>query len=390
MKEDKYAPIQQETPGMVSPDKPKIKKNKKMVLVFFAVAFIAIVFAGLFGMRSLGLFGKKAVSVPAEVQTSEMQLKQLLEERRELESRIRTLEEERENLQTNMAEMLAKRVEPLQRQVEELESIRNEISSLRREMANLVVVREEEETEEEWEPKEGSDSETILFSQLAEYNERLDKLASSERIEPKFSKAKGVQTGQMIKGRLLTALISSTAVQDFYAVVETTEGFSVEGKMTLPAGVRFLGKVIPDFASRRIFVKIEKMQYKDVEMPVSGLVLDERGNPGLVTKYIDPLNQAMWSSLIPNMLAAAADAAQDMVTYYDRDYYEERERPEFSERNVALQGAADSLRMQARILAEIQARKSPVIIVERDIPVQIQVTERIPLDILLEAGVVGK
>ncbi len=41
-------------------------------------------------------------------------------------------------------------------------------------------------------------------------------------------------------------------------------------------------------------------------------------------------------------------------------------------------------------LAEIQARKSPVIIVERDIPVQIQVTERIPLDILLEAGVVGK
>ena len=155
MKEDKYAPIQQETPGMVSPDKPKIKKNKKTVLVFFAVAFVAIVFAGLFGMRSLGLFGKKAVPVPAEVQTSEMQLKQLLEERRELESRIRTLEEERENLQTNMAEMLAKRVEPLQRQVEELESIRNEISSLRREMANLVVVRKKKSRKKNGSPRKG-------------------------------------------------------------------------------------------------------------------------------------------------------------------------------------------------------------------------------------------
>ena len=63
-------------------------------------------------------------------------------------------------------------------------------------------------------------------------------------------------------------------------------------------------------------------------------------------------------------------------------------KAEFSERNVALQGC-DSLRMQARILRKY-SEKSPVIIVERDIPVQIQVTERIPLDILLEAGVVGK
>lgn len=30
-------------------------------------------------------------------------------------------------------------------------------------------------------------------------------------------------------------------------------------------------------------VWIEKMQYGDVEMPVSGIVLDERGNPGLLS-----------------------------------------------------------------------------------------------------------
>jgi len=148
--------------------------------------------------------------------------------------------------------------------------------------------------------------------------------------------------------------------------------------------------VVPDFESRRIIVRVEKMQYKDVEMPVSGIVLDERGNPGLVSKYIDPLNQAVWGSLLPNMLAAAADAAQDMTDYYDEDYDMERERPEFSERNIALQGAADALRLQSQILMEMQMRKKPVIIVNKDIPVMIQVTERIPLEILLESGVVGK
>jgi len=101
------------------------------------------------------------------------------------------------------------------------------------------------------------------------------------------------------------------------------------------------------------------MQYKDVEMPVSGIVLDERGNPGLVSKYVDPLNQAMWGTLIPNMLAAAADAAQDMVTYYDETYDEERERPEFSTKNVALQGTADALRFRPRYSRKYRRERSP-------------------------------
>jgi len=50
----------------------------------------------------------------------------------------------------------------------------------------------------------------------------------------------------------------------------------------------------------------------------------------------------------------------------------------------------DALRMQSRILLEMQSRKKPVIIVNRNIPVQIQISERIPLEILIESGVVGK
>lgn len=387
MAEEKYAPVQ-EVSGMTEPQKPKGHKNFKVVLLLLAVGLAVVIGAVLYGMRSFGVFSRPKEQ-PQQVQTSEAQLKQLLEERRELESRIKTLEEERSNLHLNVAEMLDERIGPLQKQLEEVQALQNEIQNLRAEITDMSQLQEEVE-EEPIEPAEGSSGKTTLFSAVQEYTARLAEESKVDIPAPKYTKGKGVQTGRMIPGRLLTTLISSVALQDFYAVVETTESFSVSSGLQLPAGVRFLGKVLPDFESRRIIVKIERMQYGDVEMPVSGIVLDERGNPGLVSKYVDPLNQAMWGSLLPNMLAAAADAAQDMVSYYDEDYDEERERPEFSEKNVALQGAADSLRLQAQILTEMQSRKKPVIIVNKDIPVLVQITERIPLEILLESGVIGK
>jgi len=384
--EEKYAPVS----GMTEPEVPKKKRNVRTALLILGAGVAIVVVALFYGLGSLGILGEKKQQ-PSEIQTSEAQLKQLLEERRELESRIKTLEEERVSLQANMAEMLSEQVKPLQEQVSELVSLKEEIARLQSELeAGRQPQKEPEEPEEKPEPKEGSSQKTALFSALDSYNAKLAEAAKVDVPEPKYTKAKGVQTGQMIKGRLLTTLISSTAIQDFYAVVETTESLSIDGRLSLPAGVRFLGKVVPDYESRRIFVKVEKMQYRDVEMPVSGVVLDERGNPGLVSKYVDPLNQAMWGTLIPNMLAAAADAAQDMVTYYDETYDEERERPEFSTKNVALQGTADALRVQAQILTEIQTRKKPVIIVNKDIPVLVQVTGRVPLDILLESGVTGE
>jgi len=384
--EEKYAPVS----GMTEPEVPKKKRNVRTALLILGAGVAIVVVALFYGLGSLGILGEKKQQ-PSEIQTSEAQLKQLLEERRELESRIKTLEEERVSLQANMAEMLSEQVKPLQEQVSELASLKEEIARLQSELeAERQPQKEPEEPEEKPEPKEGSSQKTTLFSALDSYNAKLAEAAKVDVPEPKYTKAKGVQTGQMIKGKLLTTLISSTAIQDFYAVVETTESLSIDGRLSLPAGVRFLGKVVPDYESRRIFVKVEKMQYRDVEMPVSGVVLDERGNPGLVSKYVDPLNQAMWGTLIPNMLAAAADAAQDMVTYYDEAYDEERERPEFSTKNVALQGTADALRVQAQILTEIQTRKKPVIIVNKDIPVLVQVTGRVPLDILLESGVTGE
>ena len=128
---NEYAPIE---PGMTEPEKPKGGgKNKKVVFLFFGAGAIVILGAILYGAWSFGLIGRKPAPPPPEVSTSEAQLKQLLEERRELESRIKTLEEERDSMQ-NMAAMLSERIEPLQRQIREIESLRNEIARLREEM----------------------------------------------------------------------------------------------------------------------------------------------------------------------------------------------------------------------------------------------------------------
>ena len=100
---NEYAPIE---PGMTEPEKPKGGgKNKKVVFLFFGAGAIVILGAILYGAWSFGLIGRKPAPPPPEVSTSEAQLKQLLEERRELESRIKTLEE-RSSMQ-NMAEMLS-------------------------------------------------------------------------------------------------------------------------------------------------------------------------------------------------------------------------------------------------------------------------------------------
>jgi len=94
MAEEKFAPV--EVSGMTEPEKPKKKRNSGMLILIVAGAVVIIVVALLYGFHALGIMGSREKPTP-EIQTSEAQLKQLLEERQELESRIKTLEEERSN-----------------------------------------------------------------------------------------------------------------------------------------------------------------------------------------------------------------------------------------------------------------------------------------------------
>ncbi len=86
---------------------------------------------------------------------------------------------------------------------------------------------------------------------------------------------------------------------------------------------------------------------------------------------------------------AAADSAQDMIETKNSITGSTEQRPEFSTRNVLLQGVGNSMRLQSQVMYEVNARKKPVIIVKRGIPVEIQVLDTIPLEVLLDAGIIS-
>jgi len=89
MAEEKFATV--EVSGMTEPEKPTQKSNSGMLILIVAGAAVIIAVALLYGFHALGIMVSREKPTP-ESQPSEAQLKQLLEERQELESRIKTLE----------------------------------------------------------------------------------------------------------------------------------------------------------------------------------------------------------------------------------------------------------------------------------------------------------
>jgi len=344
---------------------------------------------------------------PQNIRTGDAEYMKLLEDLRARDERLQLLEKEREqdtlDMDKRLKEILdevarnkdaeAKLAEANRRMSEMTEEQKRTAALLADIQARLVARDAEREPASAYpeEPPSGSRGESISFNAVAKHNEKIARIeaemAERANTPPPFTVARGIKTGEFIPGILRTALISSPALEHFKAVIETVAPFEVAPGQWLPAGTLFLGKAVSDLENtRRMHLTLDEMRVGHVTIPVSGMAL-QNGNPGLVSKYVDPLNSAAWSMLLPNILAAAADASQDMVTKTNRMTGEEYETPEFSTRNVALQGLGNSMRLQSQVMYEVQARKKPVIIVRRGIPVDIQVLETIPLETMLEAGV---
>jgi hypothetical protein len=64
------------------------------------------------------------------------------------------------------------------------------------------------------------------------------------------------------------------------------------------------------------------------------------------------------------------------------------ETPKYTAENVARQGLARTMTSMSSMLTEAYLRKKPVMLVNANTPVMIQITQTIPLDVLLESGVV--
>lgn len=338
--------------------------------------------------QTLGVTDAEYTKIMAQLQDRDRRLSLLEEERvkreSELDAKIREAV-----AAVAMSEAEKKRMEETAGLLRDVTASQSAMLDSIRLLEERLRAKLEEAPEYPAQPPKGSTATSSLYSALPQWNERIaqTEAAMAERASaaPPYRVERGVKTGGFASGVLRTSLISSTHVADLKAVVETTSPIEVSDGAFIPVGAVFIGTAKSDIENtRRMHLDLTEMRVGDVVIPVKAIAL-QNGNPGLVSKYIDPLNSAAWSMLLPNLIAGAASAAQDMTEKTNR-YGETYQEPEFSGKNVALGGVAKTMQLQSQIMYEVQARKKPVIIVHRNIPVEIQFVSPIPFELLLEAG----
>jgi len=382
-------------------------KKKAIILLLVGVPIVLILFGWVMmgTLKDFGIIGQdKKEEKTAELRISDEEYSNMIEERKELMQRIQTLENQNDNISRNFDEKLAELIKQMQEQsmtpemkaqFKKLDRDREDLKTTIADLKGQISVLQQETTEPAMpdEPRMGSGSPTVSYSTVRDWNDQ--KKAEEEAIqealdnyEAPFDNVAGIPQGTIIPGQLKTTLISSSYLGRFFAVAKTTEPVRIEKNIFLPAGVEFLGKITADFDSRRMIVNVTTLRYNNITLPAEGMMMDKHGNPGMVSKYVDPMSNT-WDMLIPNIIAAAAECGQDMVEWYndDGDYNSE---PVYNTENVLRQGVADTMQVQSQIMMEAKASKKPVIIVRKGIPIQIQVTKKIPLDILFEAGIVSQ
>lgn len=387
--------------GMTDPTKGRAPakdwRRAALVLAVSSLVFLGLLFyMGADLMRTFGLNQRGSGTSGKDPTFSETDYLRQQEELKEREQRLKTLESEREQMDTRMRARIedAKREMANEWNAKLAESIATLNDTLIRQQAEHMEALYQMEMrlkkpDTPVRSLEGSTKKSVVFSSVAEVTARQEQaeteLAKRAATPPNFTIGPGVMRGATIPAVLETTLISSKAAENFFARAVTTEAFEVSPGYVLPPGSVFLGRVRSDFDARRIYVEVEHLQVGATEVAVKGTMLDERGNPGLVTKYIDPLNQALWSSILPSMAAAVADAAKEYTKTVNSVTGATEYTTKPTARNTAYQGMGDALRLQSEILLEMQARKKPVILVKSGIPVMIQTTEKIPLELLVES-----
>lgn len=383
---------------------------KRFIPFALSVILLIVVVAGLFAMLR---GASEETDAPGGVSVDEQQQMARLQEEQQMREKIALLENQNKELLSQIDQMsmtvdsritdrMSAILEELKAQqnsagspevLARLDEMQSEQEALRRQLSTLgnenVSVNEAGEIVKR-ERKEGSSGNTLVFNTIAERETRRQETENSLRAsanqQPAYDITPGVPTGTNIPAQLKTMMISSTLLDRFHVVAETTEEYEFMPGIVLPKGVRFIGKATPDFDTRRILVDVNIMQYGSAEIKMEGVMLDGRANPGMVTKYSDPLVNGLPLIFLSSILSSTATMAQkttESYTWNGTAY----DRPKWNAENILLEGAGDALDNFSDVLMQVYARKKPVIQVKRNLPVYVQFTHKMPLSTLLGAGV---
>ena len=204
-----------------------------------------------------------------------------------------------------------------------------------------------------------------------------------EADDARFDARPGIPATGIINAVLKTKIVSTMILDKFYVQAETTEDYDVGEGMVLKRGAIFYGRAMPDFKSRRLGVELEGLRVGHVQIPMKGVLLDKHGAPGLVSKYVDPFYRNLWLAMIPYAVQYVLTDKDDVnIEETTSDGGGTSTKRKSNARRDVLDSAATDLSGQ---IVEHGRQDSPVIIMNSGLPVQVQFTEKLPLEVLVES-----
>lgn len=229
-------------------------------------------------------------------------------------------------------------------------------------------------------------------------NDEMRKTAAELRRQqldapPVFDATPGLSRGTLIAGVLERKLTATTIEHKALVAARLEAPYEIYPGVWLPTGTRFVGKVQPDWKIRKVLVEIDMLTYKNVEIPMEGELLDGDGGEGLLSKYLDPISAHLFEIFALEIGAGIANglqtttSQQSIIVISGVPMQTNTQTAERTLRNGVLQGVASGFEtyadaFMARLLAE-----APTLTVSKGIPVTIQISKKIPLSVLSEAGV---
>lgn len=390
------SPSEEKVSGQSDPgedaSKYKVNKLKKVgIYGFMCVLFILVMLIPNF----ISYINKQGNG--GNVNVSEQQNINQLNEIKHLKQQISLLQNNNEETIAQIDRKVEQRIRDIMSNSAEVKGDDAKLDALiesnRLMQEQIKKLSEENIKKEPPQPKKGSSSSSVAFTLVAQKKEEKALLEAkiAEEVKntaPDYDIRPGMQVGMTIPAVLDTTIMSSLLLDRYYVSSTTQRDIEIAPGYILPRGTKFLGKPTSDFESRRIVVDINKVQYGSSELNLKGVLLDGRQSPGLVTKYVDPMNSAIWAALPLSIASATAAALQDTATYYNSNTGQTYESTAWSGKNAVLEGTAEALSNVTEIITEMHRRKKPVIIVRSGIDVNVQISEKLPLDRLIASGIV--
>ena len=207
----------------------------------------------------------------------------------------------------------------------------------------------------------------------------------AEESTNEFDARPGIPIAGLVKAVLTTRIVSTQNLTNFFVQAQTMEDVEVHKGYWLPRGAVFYGKALPDMATHRIGVTIEGVRVGHIQYPMHGVLLDKYGAPGIVSKYVDPFWRDIWLTMLPQLASIfALDSDSTETTTEATDSTgTSTTKTTGSTRDNAIRQMGVSLSQQ---IAEHSKQNQPIVIVDSGLPVIIQFTEKLPLDLLVRGG----